>query len=100
MRSTFIVLITTFLLSSCYDANSINKYYDTCVALKQPITLDKLESLFGKVHRIDGADKKVSLHLFLPHKEYAMLHSSFIQAEVNSQNQVVGLKCAEDKRVF
>jgi hypothetical protein len=100
MRSTFIFLIFTFILSSCYDAKSINEYYDRCIALKQPITLDKLESLFGKVHRIDGTDKKVSLYLFLPHKDYVMFHSSFIQAEVNSQNQVVGLKCAEDKRVF
>ena len=100
MRSTFIALIMIFLLSSCYDAKSINVYYDKCISLKQPITLDKLESLFGKVHRIDGANKKVSLHLFLPHKDYVMLHSSFIQAEVNSKNQVVGLKCAEDKRVI
>jgi len=100
MRSTFIALIIMFLLSSCYDAKSINVYYDTCISLKQPLTIDKLESLFGKVHRIDGADKKVSLHLFLPHKDYVMLHSSFIQAEVNSKNQVVGLKCAEGKRVF
>jgi hypothetical protein len=100
MRSTFTALIMTFLVSSCYDAKSINEYYDTCIALKQPITLDKLESLFGKVHRIDGKDKKLSLHLFLPHKDYVMLHSSFIQAEVNSQNKVFGLKCAEEKRLF
>lgn len=100
MRSTFIAIIMIFILSSCYDAKSINVYYDKCISLKQPITLDKLESLFGEVHRIDGADKEISLHLFLPHNDYVMLHSSFIQAEVNSQNQVVGLKCAEDKRVF
>jgi hypothetical protein len=100
MRSTFIALIVIFLLSSCYDAKSINVYYDTCVSLKQPVTLSKLESLFGKVHRIDVSDSKISLHLFLPHEDYVMLHSSFIEAEVNSKNQVVGLKCAENKRLF
>jgi len=100
MRSTFVALLVIFLLPSCYDVKSINVHYDACIALEQPITLSELESLFGKVHRVDGADRKISLHLFLPHEDYVMLHSSFIQAEVNSQNKVVGLKCAENKRLF
>ncbi|GLX76719.1 hypothetical protein tinsulaeT_00590 [Thalassotalea insulae] len=100
MRSSLITIIIVFLLSGCYDTKSINKYYDTCISLKKPVTLNDLESLFGKVHRIDRVNDEVSLHLFSPHADYVMLHSSFIQAEVNIKNQVVGLKCAEDKRVF
>lgn len=100
MRLKLTVIVALFIMSGCYDTNTVDKYFDTCVALKPPITLDELESRFGKVHRIDGEGEKVSLHLFLPHEDYVMHHSSFIQAEVNSDNQVVGLRCAEDKRTF
>jgi hypothetical protein len=98
MRIIIVLALIISFLSSCYDGKSINRYFDTCVALKRPITLIELEDLFGKVYRIDGKQRK--LYLFLPHKDYVMIHSSFIVAEINELNQVVRLKCSENTRVF
>ncbi len=86
-------------LAGCSN-NRVEEFYTLCMSIEKPVKINFLYKIFKTGRLIEQNELANKVHQFLPHPEYAVTYSAFITAEVDLNDQVVGLQCSEKNHAF